>query len=163
MPAVDPLTRAVFPTSCKSMATSPEPQRGWFLRFAGSLRGCKRMQKEGRTPERAARLHVHLFEARAWNGAHQQHDPDPEPGHVGNIAPPVNRFQYAAGDLVRRGKERVVRHMRGHWCGYEARFDGQHLHAIAVDAVAQSFEKDVERSFGSAVDIIALAATVAGH
>src|SRR5271154_3956714 len=53
--------------------------------------------------------------------------------------------------------------MRGHWRGYEARFDGQHLHAIAVNAVAQSFQKDVERAFGSAVDIIALAATVAGY
>jgi hypothetical protein len=30
MPAVDPLTKAVFPTSCKSTATSPQPERGYF-------------------------------------------------------------------------------------------------------------------------------------
>jgi hypothetical protein len=44
--------------------------------------------------------HIHFLEARARNGANQQHDPAPEPRHIGDIAPPLYGPQDALGNLV---------------------------------------------------------------
>jgi hypothetical protein len=46
------------------------------------------------------RLHIHFLEKAIWDGAHQEHDPRPEPRQVDDITPAVDRFQNAASNLI---------------------------------------------------------------
>ena len=96
------------------------------------------------------------------NSPDDGHDRPPEPGHVDDILASTNSVQNAGCHLFRSGEKAVLRNVRGHRGGDKAGLDGKHLHPGAIAAVAQAGEEGVERCLRGSVDVVALAAPVAG-
>src|SRR3989338_1830327 len=77
-----------------------------------------------------------------------RHDQKPERGRVEHVALLLDGLLDIQGDLLRRGPQRTLGKVRGHRGVDEAVFDGQHLHAALVQAVAQPLQEDGQCALG---------------
>ena len=95
--------------------------------------------------------------------ADDPHDRPPEPRQVDNVAPRVDGAHDAARDLVGACPQRPLVETGRHRRIDETRLDRQHLDPVLEHAVAQPLQEQAHHALGRAIDVIALAATVAGH
>ena len=97
------------------------------------------------------------------NTLDNQHDQNPEPRRIKHVLVLLDGLVDIQGDFFRRGPQRALGESRGHGGVDEAGFDGQHLYAAFVQAIAQALQEDAQGALGGAIDVVGLPATVAGH
>src|ERR1700682_6094586 len=111
----------------------------------------------------AAVSQIEFFEDTLWDFAYYGHDGRPDEGDVEFVFPGVDCGDDGLGDCVWVCHLFASGHSGGHGGGGGGGLVGEDGDARAVDTVAQAGEEGRQPSLRGAVDVVGLAAAIAGY